>query len=223
MHLAEALQLPDDFLRGRRGFAAAAAPADRWRWLLAITVVFGPLYGLSMGSFSATEPVRWLLSVYSAAKVPLLLGTTTLICLPGYFVLNTVLGLRDDFRAALQSILAGQAALSLALASIAPLTFVWYASDVSYRAALLFNAGAFLVATLAGHAVMLRYYRPLIARDARHRLGLAAWLCLYAFVGIQMGWMLRPFIGAPGEPPQFFRPEPFSNAYVVVARLLTGS
>lgn len=223
MQVLDTIHIPNDFLRGRHGFAAGITSTDRWRWLLAIILIFGPLYGLSMGSFSATEPARWLLSVYSAIKVPLLLGTTTLICLPGYFVLNTVLGLRDDFRAALQAILAGQAALAIALASLAPLTLVWYASDVSYRAALLFNAGAFLIATLAGQAVMLRYYRPLIARDARHRLGLAAWLGLYAFVGIQMGWMLRPFIGAPGEPPQFFRPEPFTNAYVVVARLLTGS
>ncbi|MFO0837863.1 MAG: hypothetical protein U1D55_05005 [Phycisphaerae bacterium] len=67
---------------------------------------------------------------------------------------------------------------------------------------------------------MRRYYLPLIRREPRHRITLAAWMVLYAFVGIQMGWMLRPFVGAPDEPPQFFRPEPFSNAYVVVARLV---
>jgi hypothetical protein len=49
---------------------------------------------------------------------------------------------------------------------------------------------------------------------------LLAWAALYIFVGIQMGWMLRPFIGDPAAPVGFFRPEPFSNAYEVVARLL---
>lgn len=222
MQLAETLHIPDDFLRGRRRFETGAASAHRWRWLLAFIAIFGPLYGFCMGSFSATEAERWWLAIFAAAKVPLLLGATTLLCLPAYFILNTILGLRDDFAAGLQAILAGQAALSIALASIAPLTLVWYASDVTYRAALLFNAAAFAVSTLAGHVIMLRHYRPLIRRDARHRLGLTSWLCLYAFVGIQMGWMLRPFIGSPGQPPQFFRPEPFSNAYVVVARLLIG-
>jgi hypothetical protein len=32
-----------------------------------------------------------------------------------------------------------------------------------------------------------------------------AWLGLYAFVGSQLGWTLRPFFGAPGEPFQLFR------------------
>ena len=51
---------------------------------------------------------------------------------------------------------------------------------------------------------------------------LYAWLVLYAFVGIQMGWMLRPFIGAPDMATGFFRSEPFSNAYIVVLRLIFG-
>jgi len=29
---------------------------------------------------------------------------------------------------------------------------------------------------------------------------LATWLLIYAFVGTQMGWALRPFFGVPGEP-----------------------
>ena len=51
---------------------------------------------------------------------------------------------------------------------------------------------------------------------------LMIWVGLYAFVGMQMGWMLRPFIGDPGLPVAFFRQEPFSNAYVVIARLIFG-
>ena len=34
---------------------------------------------------------------------------------------------------------------------------------------------------------------------------LRAWVGIYAFVGIQLGWTLRPFLGAPGEPARFFR------------------
>jgi hypothetical protein len=68
------------------------------------------------------------------------------------------------------------------------------------------------------------FQHPLrLRRNPRHRLMATAWLVLYAFVGIQMGWMLRPFVGSPDRRPAFFRPEPFSNAYVVVARLIFGS
>jgi hypothetical protein len=43
------------------------------------------------------------------------------------------------------------------------------------------------------------------------------WLILYAFTGIQLAWVLRPFRGTEGYPVQFFRPEAFEqNAYVVL-------
>jgi hypothetical protein len=42
-----------------------------------------------------------------------------------------------------------------------------------------------------------------------------AWTLIYAVVGAQMGWILRPFIGAPSEPFQWFR-ERQSNFFVVV-------
>ena len=57
----------------------------------------------------------------------------------------------------------------------------------------------------------------------RHRVMLALWVVLYAFVGIQMGWTLRPFVGTPGIPVTFFREGPFTNAYVEVAKLVVGS
>src|SRR5262249_6219663 len=149
----------------------------------------------------------------AAVKVPLLIFVTTVVCLPGFFVLNTVLGLREDFGRAMRAILAGQAGLTVALASLGPITRFAYVSGVDHRQALLFNALMFTVATVIGQVVMLRRYRELTAqpgRGRRHLLMLWAWVVLYAFVGMQMGWMLRPFVGAPGLPVAFFRDEPFS-------------
>jgi hypothetical protein len=212
----------DQLLRGAGGFAAVPGGLPAGRLLPALVLIFGALYGASMGSFRLHSPERLLLVLYSGVKVPLLLFATSAVCLPGFFVLNTVLGLRDDLKEALRAILAGQAGLSVALASLAPLTRFWYFSSESHRAALLFNAAMFTLATLAGQVIMLRYYRPLLQRNPRHRLMIAAWLVLYAFVGMQMGWMLRPFVGSPGLPVAFFRQEPFTNAYVVIAGLIFG-
>ena len=218
-----ALWHTDEFLRGSGPFDPHRPVSRPWWWLPLIVLCFAPLYGAFMGSFHLVSVLRLWQVVYSAAKVPLLLLATSLICMPAFFVANTILGLRRDFAEALQAILAGQAALSITLAACGPVTRFWYFSTDSYRAALLFNAGVFFVATLAGHGVMLRYYRPLIRRHHHHRLALYGWLALYMFVGIQMGWTLRPFVGSPNSPTTFFRQEPFSNAYVVVARLLVGS
>ncbi|NJN59227.1 MAG: actin-binding WH2 domain-containing protein [Leptolyngbyaceae cyanobacterium SL_5_9] len=46
------------------------------------------------------------------------------------------------------------------------------------------------------------------------------WLFLYALVGSQLGWTLRPFFGAPGEPFQLFRSEIESNFYQQVIRMI---
>ena len=43
---------------------------------------------------------------------------------------------------------------------------------------------------------------------------------IYVFVGIQMGWVLRPFIGDPPLPVQFFREGSWSNAYEVVIQMV---
>lgn len=45
------------------------------------------------------------------------------------------------------------------------------------------------------------------------------WLLIYALVGAQMGWILRPFIGNPGQPFQFFRARQGNFFQAVVAHL----
>ena len=196
---------------------------DRSRWELPLVVALaGVTYGAFMGSFTVYSFERSLALLYVALKVPLLIFATSLICLPGFFTLNAVLGLQGDFARALRAIAAAQAALTLALASLGPLTSVFYLSGITHDGALMLNALMFLLATLAGQSVMRRSYAGLIAhpeRGPRHRLMLWVWTLLYAFVGMQMGWMLRPFVGSHELPVTFFRAEPFSNAYVAIIAL----
>ena len=219
--MTRALGTADAFLRA---LGDTRLPDRSPRALILAIVLAGAVYGAFMGSF-AFSAERAPLVLYAAAKVPLLLLATTLVCLPAFLVLNTLLGLRADFGRAMRAILAGQAALALALASLGPVTRFAYSSGATHRGALLFNAAMFTVATAAAQAVMLRRYRPLTADPVvgpRHRLMLWTWVLLYVFVGIQMGWMLRPFVGSPGLPVTFFRQEPFSNAYVMIVRLVLG-
>ncbi len=199
-----------------------ARPASL-RTLLSIIVIFSITYGLVMGSFSVDGHLRGRQMLYSSLKMPLLLLATFAISLPSFFVLNTLMGVRDDFKLALRSVAATQAGLTIVLASLAPITAFWYASSAVYERAILFNALMFALASLAAQWLLRRLYRPLIARDARHRLLLRCWLVIYAFVGIQMGWLLRPFIGHPGVKTEFFRAESWGNAYVVVWELIVKS
>lgn len=158
--------------------------------------------------------------VFSAVKVPLLLLGTFGISLPSFYVLNMLMGLSRDFRDAVRALVATQAGLSVVLASLAPYTALWYLSVSDYRAAVLFNASMFTIASFSGQWLLRTYYRPLIEKNSKHRPMMWAWMFVFALVGIQMGWVMRPFIGSPGAPAEFLRSSGWSNAYVVVGRLI---
>ena len=214
------LRRTDDILRRRPWTTVGGGTPAAIGWLTLCLIAFGAIYGAAMGTFGGVLGERLLQVVYSAIKVPLLLGTAFFVALPSFFVLNTLFGLRRDFAEAVRSLLATQAGLTIVLAALSPLTLLWYASSADYSASLRFNGLMFAVASLAGQWLLREYYRPLILRDRRHRWMLWMWLGIYVFVAIQMAWILRPFVGSPGSPVQFFREESWGNAYTVVAQLI---
>jgi hypothetical protein len=176
-----------------------------------------------MGSFGGIGPQRWLQILFSAVKVPLLLCVSFLLELPSFFIFNTLLGLRGDFRRTLGAVMTAQAGLAITLASLSPFVAFWYASCADYSWAILFNGTIFTVAALAGQVVLHRNYRGLILRHPRHRVMLGTWTIIYAFVAIQMAWVLRPFVGQPIEPISFFRHGAWGNAYAVIGELVWNS
>lgn len=190
--------------------------------LVVIGVACGLLHGAVMGAFGGVTGGRLLQVFYSALKVPLLLGATFAISLPSFFVINTLFGLRDDFPRVLRALAATQAALTLILLSLSPVTAFWYASSSNYPGAILFNAGILGLASITAQKVLRTLYRPLVAQNPHHRLMIVLWLVLYAFVGIQTAWVLRPFLGDPAMPVQFFREDAWGNAYEHVAQIIWG-
>jgi len=217
----------DDMLR-MQGWGAAGDPQPGALRRSAIYVVgFGLLYGAAMGSYAGVVGDRaWddllLQMTYSAVKVPLLLAVTCVVAMPSFFVLNSLFGLRDDFTAAVRAVAATQAGVAVLPTSLAPLTIMWYLTSDAYVPAVMCNAVMFAVAGISAQRLLRGHYQRLIARNKNHRIMLWAWLGLYTFVGIQMGWMMRPFIGSRDVEVEFFRREGFENAYVIVARLIAG-
>lgn len=216
-------QALDDFARGRGAFAPEAPLRGRLPWLLALVLVCGIFYGAVMGSYSGLSPGRFHQLLYSGLKVPLLLLVTFVLCLPSFFVLNTVAGLRDDFGHVLRAVLATQSCITVVLACLAPITGFLYLTIGSYRLAIVLNGVMFAIASISAQAVVRRYYGPLIEKNPRHRPLRFAWFLLYIFVGIQMAWVLRPFVGSPGLPVRFFREEAWGNAYVQLVGIIMGA
>ncbi|MHC4170530.1 MAG: hypothetical protein ACYSWQ_26615 [Planctomycetota bacterium] len=210
----------DNVLRARPWVVQEGHVARRLAQLGTLVILFGLTYGAVMGSFGGVFGERFWQVVFSAVKVPLLLAGTFALSLPSFFIVNTLFGLRSDFLYSMRALVATQAGLTIVLASFAPFTILWYASSSDYRGAILFNALMFGSASVTAQWLLRRFYEPLIRRDRRHRMLLRVWLAIYAFVGIQMGWVLRPFIGSPDLTPQFLRQDAWGNAYVRLANII---
>ncbi len=216
------LRLADSVLRGESS-RVRVGPSTRMPVplvLAALIVCFGMLYGGVMGTYGGIAGPRIWQVVYSAVKVPFLLMATFSLSLPSFFVVNTLLGLRTDFERVVRALMATQAGLTVILSALAPITAFWYVSGSQYQAAILFNGLMFAVASVSAQWMLRRDYLPLIRKDPKHRWMLRIWIAIYVFVGIQMGWVLRPFIGDPEVPVQFFRENSWSNAYEVVIAMI---
>lgn len=215
-HCSQISQVDDHLLPRQAG-------ALSLRRVVAVVLVLGPIYGIAMGSYAFVSGDRVFFQqipqmFYSGIKMPLLIVFTVLVALPSFFVINTLMGLRQDFRESLRAIISAQAGLMIILVSLFPLTLFSYvafgATEVSYQLAVLFNAAMFGLASVAAQVLLRSYYQPLIDRDPRHRWMVRMWIFVFAFVGIQAGYVLRPFIGNPATPISFLRKESFENAYV---------
>lgn len=202
-----------------RGLLRGAALPGR-RTALCV-IVCGAFYGTLMGTYGGFNGrfSGWQM-LFSALKVPALLLVTFALCLPGFFVLNSLSGLSHDWPLVRRALLLTQAILSVVLASLAPFTLLFYASSQNYQLAILFNGLLFAGASLTAQRMLANLYAPLIARDARHRPMLFLWLALFGFTGVQLAYVLRPFIGDPAQPVSFFREGAWENAYVVIGRMI---
>jgi hypothetical protein len=178
------------------------------------------LYGLSMGLFRG-----WGASCVSAAKLPFLFILTISVCLPPFYTLNCLDGPRLTLRQSLRLLLLATSANALALASYMPVSvfFTLTTSYQGYSFLVLMHVAVFALAALASLAVVTLIFRATAAergRRLRPRLVLS-WGILYAFVGTQMSWMLRPWIGSRSAPYTLFRPRGGSFIEAVWTMLTT--
>ena len=191
--------------------AARELPVAR---LVLVMVAGGAIYGAAMGSFSGVTEGHWRQVILSGIKVPFFLGATFLLCLAPYYTANALMGLSRDFPQALRGLVGGLAVTGIVLATLAPFTLGVNASSNNYPGVVLWSALMFGVASLSGHFRLRQHYADLIRAARGHKALLWLWTALFMFVGIQMAWMLRPFVGAPDQPFQWFRPEAWGNAYI---------
>jgi hypothetical protein len=189
-------------MRDRRGFFEQVRTSHRLhhklRDMVLSSLIYLALYGIAMGI-----PNSWQQALSSMVKLPLLFLLTLLICLPTLYFFNLLYGSQLTFSqttALLMAAITVTGALTVAFASIT--FFLWMSVGEQYTILILLNVVVLAVSSWWG-LVFLRQGMEYVQQDVSHtrqRSILLVWLVVYAFVGTQMAWSIRPFFGAPGEP-----------------------
>jgi hypothetical protein len=219
-------RLLDHLLRQREQFfdtIFAGKCMGRWsRWFLLVIVLLAGVYGVTMGTMGFTRNVGQgtLQSLTSGLKVPLLYLVSLAVSFPVLYVVLVLMGARLRFTQTLALILMALALNSALLASCAPIVVFFILTGSDYHFIKLLHVGIF---AFSGCWAMMALWKGLQAMCEKSNLYprqankiLQVWIVIFGFVGTQMAWSLRPFVGSPGLDYQLFRAGQSGNFYHAV-------
>lgn len=173
--------------------------------LLVASSIFFAIYGAIIGASHS-----WAQALSGAIKLPAFYLLTLIICFPTLFFFNVLFGSRSSFLQHFVVLLTAVAVISVLLFSFAPVTlFFLITAPDSYQFFKLLNVLIFGITGSFGvkflyEGMQLLSQQDEVGKKTRTTI-LRSWLFLYAFVGMQLGWFLRPFFGAPGSKFELFR------------------
>ncbi|WP_373527757.1 actin-binding WH2 domain-containing protein [Nostoc sp.] len=208
------------FLRDRPGFLEEVRQGTRLPTkiisLLVCSSLFLAAYGAIIGAYHS-----WMQALSSAIKLPALYLITLLICIPTLFFANIIFGSKRTFGQHLALVLTAVSITSVLLFSFAPITLFFLITTNNYQFLILLNVFVFALTGFIGVSSLYQATSLVLEQDnegskTRQKI-LQFWLFLYAFVGSQLGWTLRPFFGTPGSVFELFR-EREGNFYLSVIK-----
>jgi len=183
--------------------------AAKTRAMLVSSVICLALYGAVMGS--GHSPLQ---AASAALKLPVLFLATLVICAPTLYFFNVLFGSSQGLGQSVALLLTAITVTGVVLLSLAPILLFFLLTTSQYQFFKLLNVACFAAAGSMGVLFlsqgMRRVSAAMAGADGRQGAGargwvVRLWILVYAFVGSQMAWTLRPFVGAPSIPFELFR------------------
>ena len=193
--------------------------AARLALCLAVVVAGTGAFGAALGSWRAGEQ-----ALYCAIKLPLILLLTSL----GNGLLNAMLapllGLNIAPRQTLLAVLLSFTIAAAILGAFSPVLWflIWNLPPLTadprqvgdaHRLLLLSETLMIAFAGIMANARLVRLLRELSGSRAIAAKVLCAWLAGNLFLGSQLAWILRPFVGSPHLAVEFLRPDAFKGNF----------
>jgi hypothetical protein len=207
--------------------------------LLLIVLTLGIISGVQLGAFALIRTWmvpeqaldgHWIQPLASAVKFPLLFLFTLVVTVPSLYVFNALFGPRLSLSIIVKTLMSALAVTLAVLSSMLPIAVFFCFSTSNYLFMKLLYVFFAAAAGILGVVFLLRILRvkqpdadtlseehPTKTEYPGMLLGF--WTVLFALVGSQMGWIMRPFIGDPSLPFTWFRTQE-SNVFIDLAQTI---
>jgi hypothetical protein len=199
---------------------------DAFRRILSLYLlltVFSFGYGITMGSHHSFAQ-----AFATGLKIPLLFSSTLLICFPAFLIIQFILGSKLMLTQMIAIILSGFVLTASVMIAFAPIIVFFQLTGGNYHFLILLHISVWALSGFFGMKTVvgaLKYSCE--KKNVYPHTGVVVfrfWVVILAFVGIQLGWNLRPFLGKREESFQLFREYEgnFYTAIIYSIRQLAG-
>ncbi len=207
----------DIFQDRERFFELIDDKRNRSRILLYQSLVIVSLaifYGIVMGSYNS-----FLQAIVSGFKIPSLLLFALFICFPAFYVIQYMLGSKMTISQMVSTILAGFVVFTTIMASFAPIIIFFMITGNNYAFLKLLHVAIFSFSGFFGMRTIMEALKfSCDKKNVYPKIGITVfkiWIIIFAFVGMQLAWNLRPFVGDKSMKFELFR-EKEGNFYLAV-------
>lgn len=157
---------------------------------LAVLAVSAMAFGGTVGSWRG----EWQIA-FGALKMPLALLGSLALAAPAFFALAAVLGRPWRLRAIFSLVLAAGARFALVLLATTPPLWLVIDFGTPYPLVKLIATFGYGLAGLAGLEVLVRG----LGEGPGRKTTLVLFSSVFLLIGAQNAWVLRPWLGTPGE------------------------
>lgn len=173
------------------------------------------IYGVIMGSYNG-----FYQAMSSGIKLIVLIFLTLLICFPSFYIVQLLLGSKMKLQQLATILLGGFVMLTTILVAFAPIVLFFQLSNSPYAFLQLLHFFVFVFAGIwSMRSVIEALKMACEKKNVYPKIGLTifrVWIFILAFVGIQLSWNLRPFIGSKDMRFEIVRKDTQTNIYAIL-------
>ena len=179
--------------------------------LMAFVICVCGIYGAVLAGWRSPR-----LSLYAAIKLPALFLSTIAVVAVFNWMTASILGSGLSFRSTLFVVIASITIGCWILISLVPVALLFQTTAISYSGThdeLRYSHNVILVthicilaiAGFIGNISLLKGLQRIVNERCHAGALFMVWIIAFAFVGCQLSWILRPFVGSPFYPVAFMR------------------